>query len=422
MVIIGASAAGIAAAEAIRFVDRSSSITMISEEGFPPYCRIFLPEYVTGRAAIGSISVRDPGWFKEMGVDLVCNKKACLIQPARKRVILADGRSLDYDKCLVATGAVSRPLGVPGEALNAVTSVRFLREAQRLRARLPGVNTAIVIGGGPLGVKVVHCLREAGKDVMLVVSSSAPLARVLDETGCKIIGHLLESHGVEVLARRRVVRIAEKNPRSGRNDVRSPVVKVEFEDGGTISGDLVVVAKGVLPNVPAFDKSPAIGRTGGIVVDELQRTEAPDLYAAGDVAEIWGTNLATWTSAVEQGRIAGLNMAGEEVRRGQMVVANVGQVFGTCFARLSLVRKPEAATVTRKRTPSIASHAVVAVWDGVPGEVTMVGTPHDVGAWASVLSNPPELSWEAGWALSPKAARWFGYVNSRIGAQYRGTQ
>lgn len=308
-VIIGNSAAGVAAVETLRRLGGyQHSITVVSDEPTGAYSRCLLPDLVAGKSTEYSIRLRPAEFYRRLEVELLAGVAAVEVRPGEKRLVLQDGRELAYDRLLVATGAGPVLPAVPGIEAEEVFTLRTLRDARRLSALIPRVSGAVVVGGGLVGLKAALALKQAGlARVTVVVTSPRLLIRQLDERAAAMVERELLNAGINFIYNARVKAFVA-GPQ-GR------LTGVELEDGRELPAGLAVVAKGVRPNSGLVAK--AGGKVGqGIVVDGNMRTSLEDIYAAGDCIQVTDrltgqkVNSALWTLAFEQGRCAAANMLG----------------------------------------------------------------------------------------------------------------
>jgi len=310
-VIVGNSAGGVGAAEAIRQVDRHGSLTMVSEEPYPAYSRPLIARYLSGETPEGQMAYRPAGDYQALGIELVLGRALQGIDTAGQTVRLSDGRLLPWDRLLLAVGGT--PIVPPTEGLAEHEHFTFttLDDAKRLARHLSAGSHAVVVGGGLIGISVAEALVKLGAAVTIVELAPQVLGRALDSCAGEIARRAIERAGVQVLTGRTVARVI------GRAPGAPAVSAVVLDDGAEIVCDTLVVAIGVRPRVEVVAGTGiAVGR--GIVVDRHMATSAPGVYACGDVAEAYdfvlGGNRLTpiWPNAYLGGRIAGRNMAGEE--------------------------------------------------------------------------------------------------------------
>jgi NADPH-dependent 2,4-dienoyl-CoA reductase/sulfur reductase-like enzyme len=308
-VIVGGGLAGAQAAQTLRAEGCADPIVIIGAETERPYERPGLSKgFLTGTEPREKLFVHPPDWYAEHEVSLRSGVTATAIDPARHVVHLADGEPVPYTKLLLATGATPRRLPVPGADLDGVLSLRTLADAERLAARLVRDAHVVVIGGGWIGLEVAAAARLAGADVTVLEATQLPLQRVLGQDVARVFAELHRANGVRLMTGVSVSRL------HGTGAVES----VELGDGTRLPADLVVVGVGVSPNVDLAEAA-GLDVHDGVLTDESLRTVAPDIFAAGDIANAYhpmlGRSLRTehWANARYGGRAAGKAMLGLDV-------------------------------------------------------------------------------------------------------------
>jgi len=310
--IIGGSAGGIGAVEAIREVDSVGTLIVISEEPFPQYSRPMISEYVSKEATLETMKYRGDQFWKNNNVQTLTGRAAVKIDLTKKQVELEDGTKIDFDKLLIATGGRPFVPRLEGREKDGVFTFTELSSAKGLESKLEQSKNAVVIGGGLIGVSLTEALVKRGISVTLVELKDHILSFILDEKASEIAEKVLSEAGVTVITGQTVQRIL------GRKDNEDVVGGVVMTDGVEIPCDLVIVAIGVIPRTELV-KETDVKLNRGIVVDRFMRTNIPDVYACGDVAEahdflLNGNRLLPlWPLAHMGGRVAGYNMAGKNV-------------------------------------------------------------------------------------------------------------
>lgn len=296
-VILGAGAAGISAAKAIRQNDKDASIIMVSSDCYV-HSRCMLHKYISGERDEKTLSFVPEGFFEEQNIYWYPQKHAKEIDTDGQNVILEDGIKLHYDKLLVATGADSfiPPVGDFRTASN-VFGLRNLSDAQAIREQGETAKKVLVIGAGLVGLDAAYGFLEQGKEVTVVEMAGRILPLQLDECAGREYQKLFEQAGCRFLLGRK----AEKTVSDDRNAVRTVVL----DDGTEVGCDLVIVAAGVRPAI-ACVKGSNIYADRFIQVDEYMQTTCKNVYAAGDVTGIAGI----WPNAMKQGAVAASNMCG----------------------------------------------------------------------------------------------------------------
>ena len=311
-VIIGGSAGGIGAVEAIREVDTTGEIVVISNEPVPQYSRPMISEYVSREATLDTMKYRKDEFWTNNKVKTLTGKTATKIDFTKKQVILDDGKeTVSYDKLLIATGGKPFVPRMEGGDKEGVFTFTELSSAEGIEAQAEKIRSAIVIGGGLIGVSASEALVKRGIKVTLVELKESILSLILDKTASDIAEKVLTEAGVTVITGQTVQRIL------GQKDKPESVGGVIMTDGTEIPCDLIVVAIGVIPRTDLVKDTP-MKLNRGIVVDRTMQTSIPDVYACGDVAEAYDflidqkRLLPLWPLAHLGGRVAGYNMAGKK--------------------------------------------------------------------------------------------------------------
>ncbi|MEK6672678.1 MAG: FAD-dependent oxidoreductase [Nitrospirota bacterium] len=306
-VIIGNSYAGTSAVASIREVDSKGEVVVISSENYRAYSRPLISYFLAGRIRAADMYYRDRSFYSKNNVELRLGEKVVGIDTKLKTVQLERGEDIDYDRLLISTGgrpSLQKAAGI--DAKNVFTFTTW-NDAKKLRETIRKKRKAVVLGGGLIGMKAAEGLKANGLDVSVVISSPRVLSLILDEASGKIMNRHLISSGIRLMTGHSVTEV-----HSGSGGEVSEVV---LDTGKKIECGIVVVAKGVRPNVE-FIKDSGISLNRGIIVDRQMKTNIGDVYSAGDSAEAWdlvnrrNSVIAIAPLACEQGRIAGYNMAG----------------------------------------------------------------------------------------------------------------
>ncbi|MFH1153777.1 MAG: FAD-dependent oxidoreductase [Pseudomonadota bacterium] len=319
--IIGNGAAGTTAAETLRKLDSGAGIVMVTGEDLPYYSRIRLPEYVSGKLSEKDLIIKDLQWHTKKGIDLFTGTTIKTIDFKKKRVYGTNGENFFYDKLLIATGSHSFIPPVQGIDLKNVFSLRGIQDARNLLKLGPNLKQIVLIGGGLLGLEAGSHILAGGRKVRVVEFFDRLLPRQLDAQGAAILQKMMESMGFSF----ELGQVTEKLV--GKIQVEGVLLK----SGETLKADAVVFSAGVRPNLE-LTKGSDIHTDKGIVVNERMETTMPDVYAAGDVAEFKGINYCIWPEAVDQGRVAGTNMAGSEATYINLPPSNKLKVAGIDLA------------------------------------------------------------------------------------------
>jgi NAD(P)H-nitrite reductase large subunit len=310
-VIIGASAAGIAAVGAIRKIDPDSAIMVITEEFCSDYSRPMISDLVSGKVDLQKIKCKTEEFWNENKAEIRLGKKVVSLNLAEKIVNLEDGEKVVYEKLLLATGGKPFVPKMEGQEKDGVFTFTNIAEAQRLASRIESIQAknAVVIGAGLIGISVTEALMKRGLKVTVVELQEKILSLLLDAKASDIVEAVIRKAGVNFATGQSVQKII------GRPENDGAVGGVILTKGDQVPCDLVIVAIGVIPRTElVVGTNVKINR--GIVVDNYMQTTVPDVYASGDVAETYdfilnqSRSLPLWPLAVLEGRVAGANMAG----------------------------------------------------------------------------------------------------------------
>lgn len=319
--IIGNGIAGTTAAEHIRRHDDSGEITILTEERIPLYSRIRLIEYLAREITEEDLIIRKEGWFKDRNISIKLGTRVTDAVPGERTVITDDGSRLTYDKLLVATGSHSFVPPIKGADKNGVFSLRSVKDADDILAAAEGIEDVLLIGGGLLGLEAGNSIRKLGKKVTVVEFFPRLLPRQLDVQGAGRLQGVMEEMGFSF----RLGATTEEI--TGEEKVSGAILK----GGETIETEMVIISAGVRPNMELAGLLD-LESDKAVKVDAQMRTNQPDIYAAGDVVEFDGVFYGIWPAAMEQGRIAGASMAGEEAAYQGSVMSNTLKVVGIDLA------------------------------------------------------------------------------------------
>jgi len=303
-VIVGNGVAGVTAAQTIVRADPSAEVHIFGQEPYPYYRRPLLWEFIAGQLDRDALYFRPLDWYAERGIQVHLGVTVTGIDPSAHRLVLevrgrgvTSARSVEYDRLLLATGG--RPFVPPCEGVEkeGVFALRTLDDASAIKACAQQVSTAIVIGGGLLGLETARALLTAGLKVTVVEFFPHLLSRQLDAQGAEVLQSLLEAQGLKV--------ITDAKTEAILGDVRAEGARLQ--DDRVISGEMVIFSTGIRSEV-ALAQAAGLEVKRGIVVNERLRTSADDVFAAGDAAEFEGRVYGIIPAAIEQARVAAANM------------------------------------------------------------------------------------------------------------------
>ncbi len=274
IVIVGAGHGGAQAAIALRQAKFEGTIAMIGDEPELPYERPPLSkEYFSGEKAFERILIRPAAFWAERNVEMLLNRRVVAVDPAAHSLSTADGATIGYGQLIWATGGSPRRIGCAGNDLIGVHTVRTRADADRMLAELDGVEQAVVIGGGYIGLEAAAVLAKFGKKVVLLEALDRVLARVAGEPLSRFYEAEHRAHGVDVRLGAAVECIEGEGRVSG----------VRMKDGAVIPAQMVIVGIGIVPAVEPLIEAGAQGGNG-VAVDHQCRTSLPDVFAIGDCA------------------------------------------------------------------------------------------------------------------------------------------
>jgi NAD(P)H-nitrite reductase large subunit len=310
-VIIGASAAGIGAVEAIRDVDPVGTITVISEELCPQYSRPMISDFISGKTTLEKMKCRDDHFWEKNDVQALTGRTVVRLNLADRYVELDGGDRVDFEKLLLATGGKPFIPKIEGADKEGVFTFTTLSDAERLATKIERAKKAVVIGAGLIGVSVAEALAKRGLEVTMVEFKDKILSLLLDSTASEIVENAIRKTGVTIITGQTVQRIL------GKPENDNAVSSAVLTNGDQVPCDLVIIAIGVIPRMELVAGTD-VKTNRGIIVDRFMHTSVPDVYASGDVAEAYdfilneNRSLPLWPLAQLEGRVAGYNMAGKK--------------------------------------------------------------------------------------------------------------
>jgi 3-phenylpropionate/trans-cinnamate dioxygenase ferredoxin reductase subunit len=309
VVIVGASLAGAKAAETLRKEGFDGRVTLIGEERSRPYERPPLSKaYLRGEADFDAAAIHVADFYTSNEIDLRTSTTVTAVDAHASEVELRSGERITYDRLLLTTGALPRRLTVPGSNLEGIHYLRSLADADAIHAAITRAAPVVVIGAGWIGSEVAASARHLGAHVTVVDRALAPLERVLGAEVGGIYRDLHTQHGVKFQ-----LGVGIESIRGART-----VEEVRLTDGTVVPAGMVVVGVGVLPRTE-LAATAGLEVDNGIITDEYLLTSAPDIYAAGDVANPFHPRyghrirLEHWSSALNQGPVAAKNMLGQHI-------------------------------------------------------------------------------------------------------------
>ena len=323
--LIGGGLASATAAQTLRQEGAQGNILILGEEAFAPYHRPPLSKPSTRvQAPTKPHQVLTDKTYQSLDITFKPQAQVVHLEAEKQYVTLASGEQIGYDKALIATGASPTPLSIEGADLPGVHYLRTFEDALSIRAQAKKGKRAVIVGGGFIGVEVVSLLTQQGLDVTLI-ESQALLYKLYADDISNHVESVLKHHSVRCLI----------GDQPSAIEGSQQVTAVRTANGETVPCDMVVIGAGVTPRTE-FLRSSDIKCQDGVLVNEYLQTNHPDVYAAGDVANVYHPLFKTrsrvehWDNAIKQGRLAARNMLG---RREPFTAVSYfySHVFGQSF-------------------------------------------------------------------------------------------
>ncbi|MBB5174720.1 nitrite reductase (NADH) large subunit [Texcoconibacillus texcoconensis] len=318
-VIVGSGPAAVNAAKAIRDEDKKGIIQIFSAEPSLPYKRIKLSKALYSDLASEKVLIKKEKWYAKNEIQVHTSVKIEAINTTEQYVTTSEGDEVSYDKLLLCTGANNRPLPVDGVDLPGVFAIRDKQDAEDFKAYMENKTDVVVIGGGIQGLETAWSLQQEGKRVTIIELAPRLMARQLDEQTSQLVKEKVETAGVSVYVNTAIDRIVEEN---------GEVAGVQVNGGEIITCESVIYSIGVIPNIQLL-KGSSIKTNRGVVVNEQMQTNDPDIFAAGDVAELNSVVDGLWNTAMDEGKVAGQYMAGKQTNYEKATIMTIFNAFDT---------------------------------------------------------------------------------------------
>ena len=419
ILILGNSAAAIAAVRTIRAAAGDQAITMVSAEDCTAYSPVLTTHYLNGEMPESALYFCDDYYYRKNGVVCHFGNAAVQLDVAARRVTLADGKQLDYDKLLIATGATAKRLGgLDPEIAGEVHYLRTIDDARRIHDAALNARHAVMMGAGLVSLQVAGAVCRPDLKVTCVVASRQVLSQNIDATCAGLLREHIESAAnIEFLFGTNVTGIVRED--GG--------YQVTLDSGAELRADLLVAGKGVSPNVGFVDPAQLTVDQGLVVDDHLRclgadGSPADGVWAAGDVAQ--GRNrvsgdvelVANWIDACEQGAVAGTNMAGGDLPTPGSVAENITTLFGLSVASVGVNKKRDGDGLREviHHDERRGVYRRLLLRDGVLVGATLLRDCDDIG----VLRGAVAAGWEP-WPSAEAVARGHLKYATRLKAGYR---
>ncbi|MBL7176781.1 MAG: FAD-dependent oxidoreductase [Desulfobacteraceae bacterium] len=389
--VVGSSHAGLSAVEAIRLIDEKSPLTLVSREETLPYSPTILPYVISGLANPKEIHLRGEAELNVLGVTFKRGAEVTSVNPAAQTVSLASGEGLSYERLLLATGA--EPVLPPIAGLREVPYyvLRTLEDAMRLRRAVERAGSAVVLGAGLVGMHAAESMARCGIRVTVVEALPRVLPGYFDGKAAGLIQKVFTGQGIRILHGSAVTRVTASNG----------ACVASLASGKDLSADLLLVATGVKSRIGYLAES-GVEVDEGIVVDDNMRTRVGGIWAAGDVAQARGffnsakRVIATLPSAVEQGRIVGMDMVGDSSLKPYNggISLNTYRFFGHrafCAGLSTVSRSTEDMEVNEVFLPTGLRYQKLVFQDDLLVGVASINTELDPGIMCQLIRGRVDL-------------------------------
>lgn len=317
--VIGGGVAGTTAAETIRGRNPSAAIAVVSDEPYPLYSRVLLPNYVKGAVSRERVFLRKGEDYAAKGIALLSGEVAERLEAGERTLHLASGRAIAFGKLLVATGGRPSRLGIPGEELPGVSRFHTIDDADRMLKLLAEARRAVVVGGGFIALEYLEILVNRGIPVTLVIPQPYFFSRFFDAAGGRLLHENFRRHSIEVITDDRLA-VAEGEGR---------LAGVRLASGKALAADFLGIGVGLRRNMAWLGRNVLL-TANSVSADEYLETSEPGIFAAGDITDFNDLVLGfrhthgNWGNAFRQGERAGRNMAGADERQPYLGVTSYG--------------------------------------------------------------------------------------------------
>ncbi|MEJ2244976.1 MAG: FAD-dependent oxidoreductase [Acidobacteriota bacterium] len=390
IVIIGNSAASTAAIETIRAHDTESSITQLSRETHPLYSRCLISYYIAGKLDKNSLLFRGPDFHKKMDVKLNLGGCVSEVDPSCQKVGCTDGSTYPYDKLLISTGSSAKIPDTIPEGMRGVFVLRTFADAESIKRRIARVKSAVILGGGLVGMRAADALSRCGIKVHVIIGSDRILSRMIDYEAAQVVGKRVKENNIDIMTGADISEIMHKD---------GEVVGVKTNHSQVLDCEMLIVAKSVKANTELVQNTD-IKVSWGIETNASMQTNYENIYAAGDVAETFDlaaeeyTVNALWTCAIQQGRVAGKNMAGKQAQYSGSVSMNSLNFWGIPLTSFGITTPKEesAYTILKESRPERNIYKKIVIGNNRIKGLILVGETANAGVLFSLIQNKIDVS------------------------------
>ncbi len=381
ILIIGGSIAGHTAAETARALDPLASITIVTDEKHRFYNRLNLTRYLAQEVQREELFDYSDAWYKEHRVEAISDSMVIGLDPIKKEALLAEGRTIPYDACILAHGSSANIPKFHRPDLAGVTLLRTLEDADGILASIKEGMLVVMVGGGVLGLEAAYGMAKRGAKVSIVEYMPMLMPRQLDSASAAIFAAMVREKSLECHLGVGVKELI------GQSRVES----VLLTDGRCLEAQLVVISTGIQPNIDWVKRS-GIYCERGVVVDDRMQTSSDGIFACGDVAQWHGEVIGLWSNAIEQAKVAAANAAGKMAFFQGFLPVTILKCLGIPLASIGHIQE-DGGNVS-SRTSFDASQRMyrrVILKDGIPVGAILLGTSTGIGDLRKLVEQGIEL-------------------------------
>jgi ferredoxin-nitrite reductase len=381
VLIVGGSIAGHTAAQVARSEDPDAQVTLLTDEVHSFYNRLNLTRFLAGEVERDALFEYEPRWYEQRRIEVRTETRVIGIDPMGKSVLLDEGRELPYDALILAHGSAGLAPPFHREDLEGLYLLRTLRDVESILARVAEGTRVAFVGGGVLGIEAALGVARRGGRATLLEWMPRLMPRQLDTEAAELLAAKVREAGVEVSVGSGVEAIRGSAAAEG----------LTLQDGRQIDADLVVLSTGIRPNIDWVKRS-GIRCERGVCVDDRMATSAPDVYAAGDVAEWNGRVVGLWTNAIEQAKVAAMNASGKfGFFEGFLPVTQLKCIDTPVLSIGEILEEGGDVTSHVERDAAAGTYRRVIRRAGVPVGALLVGTTSGSGDLLSLVQKGVEL-------------------------------
>jgi ferredoxin-nitrite reductase len=379
ILVVGGSIGGHIAAQTARELAPDARITLVTDEHHSFYNRLNLTRLMAEEIERRELFDYGPAWYEEHQIEILTATRVIGLDPLHKAALLAEGRELAYDACILTHGCTAAVPPFFREGLRGVFFLRTLEDVESILALTRAGTRAAVIGGGVLGLEAAHGLKKRGASVQVFEFLPRLMPRQLDDAAASLFIEMVREKGIEAF-----VGISVAELRGAET-----VTGLALADGRSFDADLVVVSTGIRPNVDWVRRA-GIQCNRGVLVDDRMQTSAPDVYAAGDVVEWRGQVVGLWTSAIEQAKVATANAIGGMAVFHGFVPVTILKCLGIPLVSLGEVLE-DGAGITSSVTTGPGTYRRVVFRHGIPVGGVLLGSSRGMGELRKLIEGGVEL-------------------------------